>query len=283
MDFEKHLSFSLGLLSEMADSLTLQVLNLFRSVGKQLNHKISEIVMILVNNKNAGSLGALAGFAIAVAFTWKFLRSPSRSQRGRRKRIGSASTTSANSQASEDASNSEIHPPVDAVDEFHPSMNLTVGQIVRRKLNGGRKMTCQLLGVIFEESSPEELQKHATVRPSVVEVLSEIAKCCDLYLMERILDDESGERALMALEDAGLFKTGGLIKDKVLFCSTENGRSSFVRQLEPDWHVDTNLDIISQLARFIRYQLHIWPLDSGFSASNVFSTTSLEHYFSCVE
>jgi hypothetical protein len=36
------------------------------------------------------------------------------------------------------------------------------------------------------------LQNHATVRPSVVEVLLEIAKFCDIYLMERILDDESG-------------------------------------------------------------------------------------------
>ena len=35
---------------------------------------------------------------------------------------------------------------------------------------------------------------------------------------------------------------------QVLFCSTENGRSSFVRQLEPDWHIDTNPEIVSQLA-----------------------------------
>lgn len=30
------------------------------------------------------------------------------------------------------------------------------------------------------------------MRPSVLEVLLEIAKFCDVYLMERILDDESG-------------------------------------------------------------------------------------------
>lgn len=35
------------------------------------------------------------------------------------------------------------------------------------------------------------LQKQATVRSSVVEVLLEITKFCDLYLMERVLDDES--------------------------------------------------------------------------------------------
>lgn len=38
-------------------------------------------------------------------------------------------------------------------------------------------------------------QKQATVRLSVLEVLLEITKFCDLYLMERILDDESEVRA----------------------------------------------------------------------------------------
>lgn len=35
------------------------------------------------------------------------------------------------------------------------------------------------------------LQKQATVRSSALEVLLEITKFCDLYLMERVLDDES--------------------------------------------------------------------------------------------
>ncbi|ONK79794.1 uncharacterized protein A4U43_C01F10140 [Asparagus officinalis] len=99
-------------------------------------------------------------------------------------------------------------------------------------------MTCQLLGVILEERSPEELQKQAIVKPSVLEVLQEISKICD----------ESEERVLLALDGAGLFATGALTKDRVLFCSTDMGRSSFVRQLEPDWHVDSNLEIVSQLA-----------------------------------
>ena len=38
-------------------------------------------------------------------------------------------------------------------------------------------------------------QKQATVRSSVLEVLLEITKFCDLYLMERVLDDESEVRA----------------------------------------------------------------------------------------
>ncbi|MCO5582967.1 hypothetical protein L7F22_036872 [Adiantum nelumboides] len=57
---------------------------------------------------------------------------------------------------------------------------------------------------------------------------------------------------------------------QVLFCSTEAGRSSFVRQLEPDWHVDTSLETISQLARFIRHELHISPVGTSRAAPNDF-------------
>ncbi|XP_037492256.1 peroxisome biogenesis protein 22-like [Jatropha curcas] len=100
--------------------------------------------------------------------------------------------------------------------------------------------------------------------------------------MERVLDDESEQKVLAALENAGVFTSGGLVKDKVLFCSMENGRSSFVRQLEPDWHIDTNPEIVSQLARFIKYQLHISPIRPERTAANVFSAPSLEQFFGCV-
>nr|CAB3488355.1 unnamed protein product [Digitaria exilis] len=74
---------------------------------------------------------------------------------------------------------------------FDLDRQLTLEQLVRHKLNEGRRVTCRLLGVILEETTPEELQNHVTVRPSVVEILLEIAKFCDVYLMEHVLDDES--------------------------------------------------------------------------------------------
>nr|CAB3485839.1 unnamed protein product [Digitaria exilis] len=131
---------------------------------------------------------------------------------------------------------------------FDLDRQLTLEQLVRHKLSEGRRVTCRLLGVILEETTPEELQNHVTVRPSAVEVLLEIAKFCDVYLMEHVLDDGSEEKVLSSLSEAGLFASGVLIKDKVLFCSTENGRTSFVRQLEPDWHIDTSPEIVHQLA-----------------------------------
>lgn len=261
----------------MADSQ--QVASIFTRLARHFNRKFAQIVFILAHHKKAGSIGALAGFAVAILFTWKFLRSPVRLRRRKHKETGSASTSNARSSLSEKhpiESTKEIEPPEDLCSPA----KFALAQGVKKKLYGSRKMTCQLLGVILEESTPEELQGHATVRSSVVEVLLEICKFCDIYLMERVLDDESGERVISALQNVGLFKTGGLMKDKVLFCSTENGRSSFVRQLEPDWHVDTNPEVLSQLSRFVRNPLYISPARSSFaSGSNVLRSTSLELYF----
>uniref|UniRef100_A0A2N9IY30 Peroxisome biogenesis protein 22 n=1 Tax=Fagus sylvatica TaxID=28930 RepID=A0A2N9IY30_FAGSY len=239
--------------------------------------------------RDSRSLGAFAGLAFALVFTWRLLRSPSQPQRRQPKRQAatpSSSAVSAHSNATlvphGGSSSLEDSRAQNVVDEFFQPVKPTLGQIVRQKLSEGRKVTCRLLGVILEESSPEELQKQATVRSSVLEVLLEITKFCDLYLMERVLDDESEKKVLLALEDAGVFTSGGLVKDKVLFCSIENGRSSFVRQLEPDWHIDTNPEIVSQLARFIKYQLHISAIRPERTAPNVFSAPTLEQFFGCV-
>ncbi|XP_062185295.1 peroxisome biogenesis protein 22-like [Phragmites australis] len=242
--------------------------SLVRRVARALNRRVSDLVALLFHHKSAGSFGAVAGFAIAVVFAWKFLRSsPGRPRRPAPKRPPAAP-------AATDSSAS------DAVEPVGDAGKLITRQIVAKRLSGCRKVTCQLLGVVFEEKTPEELQKHATVRSSVVELLLEISKCCDLYLMETVLDDKSEENALMALESAGIFRTGGLMKEKVLFCSTEVGRTSFVRQLEADFHIDTSLDIVSQLSRFIRCQLFISSMEGGQLAANVFNSPSLEQFFS---
>ncbi|CAM0902436.1 unnamed protein product [Alopecurus aequalis] len=245
----------------------LDAVSLVRRVARALNRRISDLVTLLFRHKSAGSFGAVAGFAIAVVFAWKFLRSssparPRRPAAPKRPQAGSAA------------------PATGAVEPVNDSGNLTTRQIVARRLSGCRRVTCQLIGVVFEEKSPEELQKQATVRPSVVELLLEISKYCDFYLMETVLDDKSEDNALTALESAGLFRTGGLIKEKVLFCSSEVGRTSFVRQLESDFHIDTSLEIISQLSRFIRCQLFVSTVEGGQLSANVFNSPSLEHFFS---
>lgn len=273
----------------MAEASKEELVQLIKRFGAYLTVKFSNLLSISPNNLDSRSLGAIAGFTIAIIFTWRLLRSPDGSQRRPPKRQAPASSSSGlNSQSnasllpSEVCSTSEDSGAQNVFDEFFQPVKPALAQIVRQKLSEGRKVTCRLAGIVLEESTSEELQKQATVRSSVLELLLEITKFCDLYLMERVLDDESEKKVLLALEDAGVFTSGGLVKDKVLFCSTENGRSSFVRQLEPDWHIDTNPEIVSQLARFIKYQLHVSPVRPEKMASNVFSSPSLEQFFGCI-
>ncbi|KAG7034960.1 Peroxisome biogenesis protein 22 [Cucurbita argyrosperma subsp. argyrosperma] len=264
------------------------LLQLIKRLGAYLTVKMSDFFPISTQNLDSRSVGAIAGVAVAIIFTWKLLGSSNGYQRRQPKRqtpAASSSTSNVGLNSSEQLISSGVCSSSgdlrahNVVDEFFQPVKPTLGQIVRQKLSDGRKVTCRLLGIILEENSPEDLQKQATVRSSVLEVLLEITKFCDLYLMETVLDDESEKRVLLALEDAGVFTSDGLVKDKVLFCSMENGRASFVRQLEPDWHIDSNPDIIFQLARFIKYQLHVAPIKHERAASNVYCSPSLEQFF----
>ncbi|KAM3370477.1 hypothetical protein ACQJBY_018041 [Aegilops geniculata] len=225
------------------------------------------------------SLTTLAAIAITIVFAWKLLRAPpEQPRRPRRRDAPSSSNTSSRSQpgalVGTDACSSVDSRAHEAINQLFQPVNL-----VRHKLSEGRRVTCRLLGVILEETTPEELQNRVTVRPSVLEVLLEIAKICDVYLMEHVRDDESEEKVLSALSEAGLFTSGSLVREKVLFCSTEIGRTSFVRQLEPDWHIDSSPEIVHQLSRFIKYQLHISPQQTERVSPNVFSSASLEQFF----
>ncbi|KAL1817537.1 hypothetical protein DCAR_0521991 [Daucus carota subsp. sativus] len=267
----------------MADHSKDDIFQLIKKFGAFLTLKFNN----LFHNLDSRSIGAIAGLAVAILFTWRLLRSPSEPQRRQPKRETTAPSSSgptnhSNPNQISSGVSSQDSGAQNVIDEFFQPVKPTLGQIVKQRLSEGRKVTCRLLGVILEESTPEELQKQATVRSSVLEVLLEITKYCDLYLMERVLDDESEKKVLAALEDAGIFTSGGLIKDKVLFCSTETGRTSFVRQLEPDWHIDTNPEIIHQLSRFIRYQLQIASVKPERSAGNILSSPSLEEFFGCV-
>ncbi|XP_075498184.1 peroxisome biogenesis protein 22-like [Primulina tabacum] len=269
----------------MADNSREDLLRLVKRVGAFLTVKISNIF----RHMDSRSVGAIAGLAFALVFTWRLLRTPRGPPRSQPKRQASTTGSSGvSSHANVNDASSQVGDPSEdsrtqnVIDEFFQPVKPTLAQIVRQRLSEGRKVTCRLLDVILEESSPEELQKQATVKSSILEVLLEVTKFCDLYLMERVLDDQSEKNVLVALEEAGVFTSGGLVKDKVLFCSTETGRSSFVRQLEPDWHIDSNPEIVNQLSRFIKYLLHISSVKLERPPSNVVTAASLERYFGIV-
>lgn len=71
-----------------------------------------------------------------------------------------------------------------------------------------------------------------------------------------------------------------IVRSQVLFCSTEIGRTSFVRQLEPDWHIDSNSEITSQLAVipltfwFAYASKFLWLIMSIFTGSRDLSNIS---------
>ncbi|RRT76748.1 hypothetical protein B296_00005254 [Ensete ventricosum] len=78
----------------MADRVADHVGALVRCLSLHLNRKVTGVIAVLLNHQGAGSLGAIAGFAIAVLFAWRFLRpSPGRRASDRRKR-GAAPSTS---------------------------------------------------------------------------------------------------------------------------------------------------------------------------------------------
>ncbi|WOK94812.1 peroxisome biogenesis protein 22 [Canna indica] len=180
----------------MSDRVADHVGALVRRLARLLNRKITDVVALLVNHKSAGSLGAVAGFAIAVIFAWKLLKPSTARRPGERRKRRAPPSTSQEAGGDDPSASGELVSggPLkgsDVIETVVSPIELTLGQIVRKRLGGCRTVTCQLLGVILEEKTPEELQKHATVRLPVLEVVKEISKYCDIYLMETVLDDDS--------------------------------------------------------------------------------------------
>lgn len=105
----------------------LDAVSLVRRVARALNRRISDLVALLFRHKSAGSFGAVAGFAIAVVFAWKFLRSssparPRRPAAPKRPLPGSAA------------------PATDATEPVGDSGKLSTRQIVARRLSGCRRV-----------------------------------------------------------------------------------------------------------------------------------------------
>ncbi|KAK1283280.1 Peroxisome biogenesis protein 22 [Acorus calamus] len=115
----------------MADS-SEELTQLIKRVGAYLTVKMSNILSTPFQNRatsslpqNARSIGAFSGLALAVIFTWKFLRTPAPRQRRQSKRQHVALSTSsaipqsnANTSSSLVCSTSEDSRVQHVVDEF---------------------------------------------------------------------------------------------------------------------------------------------------------------------
>ncbi|KAK3404555.1 hypothetical protein EUGRSUZ_K00861 [Eucalyptus grandis] len=131
----------------MAETSKDELVQLIRRFGAYLTVKFSNIFSISLNNVNSRSLGAIAGFAVAVVFTWRLLRTPRGPQRRIQKRqaaspasSGLPPQTNTASTSSGVCSTSEDLRAQNVVDEFFQPVKPTLGQIVRQKLSEGRKV-----------------------------------------------------------------------------------------------------------------------------------------------
>ncbi|KAG6472803.1 hypothetical protein ZIOFF_070281 [Zingiber officinale] len=129
----------------MSDGVADNVGALVRRLSRLLHRKIADVLVLAVHHKSVGSLGAVAGLAIACIFAWKLLRrSPGRRVGGRRKHRGSPSTSQA--VAGDDSLPSEGDLSVgplkgaNAVETVASSVELSLGQIVRKRLGGCRRV-----------------------------------------------------------------------------------------------------------------------------------------------
>eukprot|EP00245_Coleochaete_scutata_P005612 TRINITY_DN19274_c0_g1_i1.p1 TRINITY_DN19274_c0_g1~~TRINITY_DN19274_c0_g1_i1.p1 ORF type:complete len:299 (-),score=43.27 TRINITY_DN19274_c0_g1_i1:589-1485(-) len=279
----------------MASGMVVDILQVMHGFGSSLSSKLGPFLTLLTQFKNATSIGAIAGFAIALFCMWRYLkasaarrihgskRSAQRQQQNQRRGEAGGSTAAANSAgASATGASMSITKASQrgARDALQQPVQMTLAKMVQHQLNGAKRMTCQMLGVILEEQCSEELEFQATVRRTVVEVVQEIARQCDLYLLVRVESDASELAVMSALDDAGLFSSGSVNRDKVLFCGTDAGKASFVRQLEPEWHVDTSAEAISTLSKFVRHELHIVKdIRDAVAAPNVVGCETFERYF----
>jgi hypothetical protein len=125
------------------------------------------------------------------------------------------------------------------------------------------------------------LENAIGVRKSAVPYLKRLAKMCDLYVITRVANDEAERAVTSALRDAGIFNAG-LDERKSLFCETEGGRISMVRQLEPHLHIDSDPHIVAGLQRFIKFVALVLPRASTLdwpAGANVLKFDSLEAFW----
>ncbi|PSC74149.1 Peroxisome biogenesis 22 [Micractinium conductrix] len=135
-----------------------------------------------------------------------------------------------------------------------PAAAATPAAAVARRLAGVRRVTLSVPGVLLEESSPDELEESANVCAGAAELVCELARRADLYLMCHVADDIGEAVVRGALEHAGVTgsQRGQVKPHRVLFCGTLEGKVPLVRQLEPELHIDGSEKTVLDLQRFVQ-------------------------------
>jgi hypothetical protein len=67
--------------------------------------------------------------------------------------------------------------------------NTPTGRAIASKLSGVKRVTISCPGVLLAESSPAQLQESASLRPETADVVKEMARVTDVYLIAQVEDD----------------------------------------------------------------------------------------------
>ncbi|KAL6782272.1 hypothetical protein ACKKBG_A06185 [Auxenochlorella protothecoides x Auxenochlorella symbiontica] len=120
-------------------------------------------------------------------------------------------------------------------------------------LQGVSSLTLSLPGTLLEEPSANALEDSASVMPSMIPLVLELARRVNLYALAHVASDVGEATVRGALEHAGLLgpNHGQLPPHRLLFCGTREGKASMVRQLEPQLHIDADAETVRQLQRFV--------------------------------
>lgn len=116
----------------------------------------------------------------------------------------------------------------------------------RSRAQGMRKVTYTTRDVLLTIDA----DGHPTLKTqSEVEVLLQLARSAELYLITRVDTDEEEAGVIRALREAGLVGDSAAESNKAaaLFCSSIVGQTSMVRQLEPSVHIDGSVESLRSL------------------------------------
>lgn len=149
---------------------------------------------------------------------------------------------------------------------------------VRRVTIGADVRGCDCGGPIFERADGGG---RLSVPAAAVGYLKRFAKIAELYFIVWV-DSDGGEGEVRnALREAGVF-SAGMDERKVVFCETEGGRVSVVRQLEPQLHIDGREGVVVALQRFIKYVAVVGEdvrAEGGATGANVLRYKGLDGFW----
>mmetsp|Transcript_40362 Transcript_40362/g.48930 ORF Transcript_40362/g.48930 Transcript_40362/m.48930 type:complete len:281 (+) Transcript_40362:267-1109(+) len=265
----------------MADTIARFIRDFARTVSPQLASLLENASGLKMNWSNVVGIAAIV-VALYALRRGNGRKPSNETMEGDATSNGTSTTIPNASEAAPTGLRQRLNPESAPVGVTSPAATST-GVRMRRRLKGVQRVTCTLLGSLFEEATPEGLKRSVALKPAAVEVLRELSSICEVFYIIECHTDDAQEAALKALQGAGLVGKGkGLVGvHRALFCSTKIGRTAIVRQMEPDLHIDTCPDTMTGLARYVPRLLYVQvgsnPIHGA--SSNITSTPSLAAFF----